>query len=352
MPFSFASGVITVTGGATSGTVTSAAASRNTDTTKTWTTNQGADRHVWIHTGPGTGQIRKIVSSTAITLTVSPAWTSAITGASQYIVAHNFADVKSANDAGSWGVVARNGNQFQLSARIFIGDGIAANRGFFGDVNKSISWLASSVPAYTNFWSTSHICMKDHSAVAFGSVLNEANKTSTDGCSFLTEATAGVVWFISRCTISGGVPASNNATVFVNSCKFHQSVPTIRAIVYTLSLTGESMFRNCEFDRAEFNPGQADSYNITAQGAQYGFGRVLGGCERVTVVGVANEAAYTHPTGESSAVFRNLKTRNCGTWFGFLGNVTMDCFIVNTEAEVNKYQLPGGRWNRKAMGAI
>lgn len=62
MPFSFASGTITVTGGATSGTATSGASTTLTDTSKSWTTNQWAGRHVWIHTGTGAGQWR-VVSS-------------------------------------------------------------------------------------------------------------------------------------------------------------------------------------------------------------------------------------------------------------------------------------------------
>ena len=78
--------------GQVSGTVTAATATTLTDSTQSWTVNYGAQPnpgqpyYAAIISGPGTGQIRPIVSSTANSVTVTPAWDETPTAASGYVV--------------------------------------------------------------------------------------------------------------------------------------------------------------------------------------------------------------------------------------------------------------------------
>jgi uncharacterized phage protein gp47/JayE len=52
------------------GTVTSATATTAVDTTKNFTTNEWTGHYFWITNGTGTGQVRKVLSNTATTITV------------------------------------------------------------------------------------------------------------------------------------------------------------------------------------------------------------------------------------------------------------------------------------------
>lgn len=334
MAFSFASAtsIVTVTGGADSGAITSGASTMLTDTAKSWTTNQWAGRHVWIHSGTGEGQIRVISSNTSNALTIDRAWTTTPNNTSQYIIAHNFVDLKAANDSGSWGVVTGSGSQYRLSARLVLGDGTSGNRGFFGDLNESITFSLTSLPGFADYWSATHINVRDFSAVAFGRVLNATNKTSADGCSFLTEASSsGLAFPILRATAAGGIPTLSNATIHVVSSKFYRT--TARTLIYVNSLTGDSFFWNCDLDRVEYSPGNAGTYNVNIQGGQFGISRSSGSFDRAIVANISADAVYTNITGEASATFRNLVTRNVGTWFSFQGAVTLDCYMVNPDAD-------------------
>lgn len=339
--------VIIVTGGATSGTATSGGSTTLTDTSKSWTSNQWANRHVWIHTGTGAGQIRVVSSNSANALTVSRAWTTNPDSTSQYIVAHNFVDLKAANDAGSWGHVTGGNGQYRVEgARIEIGDDTTANRGFFGDVNKTISFSANSVGAWsgTEYWRGCHITVKSFGGIAFGRVLNEANRTSADGCSILTEA-SGVVFPIFGARNNGNNSANPNL-IHLASTKFFTTNPSVRSIfgTNTPSAAG-SIVWNSDFDRTEFNPGNADTYNVTIQGAMFGTSRASGSFNRVVIANMSAAAAYTHKEAEVSATFRNLVTRNVGSWFQFDnsgGPTTIDCFMVNPDPDVRSISAPNG----------
>jgi hypothetical protein len=349
MALAFASGTITVTGGATAGTATSGSTTTIADTGKSWTTNQWAGRHVWIHTGTGNGQWRVVLSNTATVLTVDRAFSAAINNTSQYIVAHNFADVLAANNAGSWGVVSGAGSQYRLAARIFIGDGTSGNRGCFGDLNKSITFTSGSITsaAFTgaDFWSYTHILLKDFSAMLFGNVLNAANKITVDGMSFLSEVVSppGIAFTIGRYNIAGTIPANPSLAV-IASCKFGRTAS--RTIFYVPATNGESYLWNCDFDRVELNPGVLDTFNVTVQGGIYGAARVAGPFDRAIVAGIAGPAVYASPLGEvAGTTFRNLITRNCTSWFQFFDNPTLDVFMVNPDPDVRTITAvgtPGG----------
>src|SRR3990170_3877777 len=56
------------------------------DATKSWTTNEWANAVALIVAGPGKGEFRKISSNTATALTVSPAWDTTHTTASDYVI--------------------------------------------------------------------------------------------------------------------------------------------------------------------------------------------------------------------------------------------------------------------------
>ncbi|MEM3541205.1 MAG: hypothetical protein QXF86_03245 [Candidatus Bilamarchaeaceae archaeon] len=56
------------------------------DTTKTWTTDQWKDKFVVISNGSGVGQIRKIQSNTATTLTLYNNWSTLPDSTSQYVI--------------------------------------------------------------------------------------------------------------------------------------------------------------------------------------------------------------------------------------------------------------------------
>jgi hypothetical protein len=351
MALAFASGTITVTGGATAGTATSGSTTTIADTGKSWTTNQWAGRHVWIHTGTANGQWRVVVSNTATVLTVNRAFSVAINNTSQYIVAHNFADLLAANDAGSWGVVTGAGGQYRLAARIFIGDNTAGNRGCFGDLNKSITFTSNSITSSgfggSDFWSYTHILLKDYSAMLFGNVLNAANKVTADGVSFLSEVVSppGISFIIGRYSITGGIP-SNPSLAVIASCKFGRL--SARTLFYTLVTTGESYLWNCDFDRVELNPGVIDTYNVTVQGGLYGVARVAGPFDRAIVAGIAGPAVYANPIGEAAGTtFRNLITRNCNSWFEFNAGPTLDVFMVNPDPDVRTITAQGATGSAK-----
>src|SRR5262249_36770528 len=56
------------------------------DTTQSWTVNQWAGFEVKITSGPGTGQVRTILSNTTTQLTLSMAWTTTPNSASTYAI--------------------------------------------------------------------------------------------------------------------------------------------------------------------------------------------------------------------------------------------------------------------------
>jgi hypothetical protein len=344
MPFSFASGVITVTGGATSGTATSGASTTLTDTGKSWTTNQWAGRHVWIHTGTGAGQWRVVSSNTSNTLTVDRAFTTTPNNTSQYIVGHNFADLLAANNSGSWGVVTSSGNQYRLAARIFIGDGTSGNRGFFGDMNESVTFTSNSISTAaftgTDYWAYYHIHVRDFSGLTFGNVINEANKVTADGVSVLSEvASTGIAFPVGRTTQNGGIP-TNTALVSCVSCKFARTAA--RTLFYIMSMTGESYVWNCDFDRVELTSGNASVYNINLQGGLYGLSRVSGAFDRAIVAGISGPAVYANPSGEApGTTFRNLVTRNCTSWFEFNNSPTQDVFMINPDPDARTISNAG-----------
>jgi hypothetical protein len=70
VPFSLSINSVPITGQATSG-----AAGAITDTSKSWTINEHANRYIWITGGTGINQIRKIASNTSDTLTLTANWT-------------------------------------------------------------------------------------------------------------------------------------------------------------------------------------------------------------------------------------------------------------------------------------
>jgi hypothetical protein len=76
-----ASGKSAVASGASqqydNGTATGGSTTTLADTSKAWTTNVQANRAVTILSGTGAGQVGRIVSNTANTLTISVAWTTA-----------------------------------------------------------------------------------------------------------------------------------------------------------------------------------------------------------------------------------------------------------------------------------
>ena len=341
MAFSLASGTITVTGGATAGTATSGTTTTIADTGKTWTTNQWAGRHVWIHTGTGAGQWRVVASNTATVLTVDRAFSVSTNNTSQYIVAHNFADLLAANNTGTWGVVTGSGGQYRLSARLFIGDGTTGNRGCFGDLNKSITYTSTSIGGFTgNYWDSSHIVVKDFSALMFGNIINEANKVSADGVSVLSEVASSIAFILCRAGPSGGAPA-DPALVALLSCKLGRTA--VRTIHYSLTLSGDSYLWNTDFDRVEINPGNVDTYNITLQGGVYGASRVSGTFNRALIAGVSGPAVYAGPSGEVPGVtYRNLVTRSCNSWFEFNGGPIYDVFMVNPDPDVRTISVAGG----------
>src|SRR3989454_887749 len=78
--------VWTTTPDGTSKYVITAPSTKLADNTKAWTANQWAGRPVVINAGTGAGQTRTVVSNTADTLTVSPAWDPIPTGTSEYVI--------------------------------------------------------------------------------------------------------------------------------------------------------------------------------------------------------------------------------------------------------------------------
>ncbi|HEU0283166.1 MAG TPA: hypothetical protein VFQ99_05240, partial [Gallionella sp.] len=142
-------GHIKILGNKDSGTATSGAATTLTDTSKSWGVNTlNTDRSVYIHTGTGAGQTRRIASNTASILTVSVAWTTNPDATSQYVISSNYADVQSANDGGSWGVVTTQGRQVRMLTNMVLGDNTSGNRTYFSDFNKQVEF-AGTLPTFS-----------------------------------------------------------------------------------------------------------------------------------------------------------------------------------------------------------
>ena len=179
MGITYSSPRITITGGNDTGTATSGAVGSLTNTGKSWTTNAYAGRAVWIHTGTGAGQLRRIASNTATVLTVSHNFTTAPDSTSQYVVLYNIADVQVASTAGAWGVVTTTGTQIKIAADLVIGDG-STKSGLF-DYAKEL-WL--SVPSAAISGGTAVLCdTKAAAIICFGE--EDANALPLNGCRLL-----------------------------------------------------------------------------------------------------------------------------------------------------------------------
>lgn len=75
-----------------SGTAESSTSSTLTDDDKSWTSNAYADMQIWIYSGTGAGQIRKIESNDSDTITVTTDWTTNPDDTSKYRVVYSASD--------------------------------------------------------------------------------------------------------------------------------------------------------------------------------------------------------------------------------------------------------------------
>lgn len=96
-------------------TVTGSSTTALGDTSKTWTTNQHANRAVTITAGTGSGQTGRIVSNTATVLTIATAWASAPDATSVYKISDDLHFAFSDGSANVYWVTDESSNQAILA---------------------------------------------------------------------------------------------------------------------------------------------------------------------------------------------------------------------------------------------
>jgi len=153
------SSIITLTGGYSSGTVTlSVGTYYLSDTSKSWTVNSLAGRHVWMTSGANIGKCFPIRSNTATQILFGPPITYNLNNAIQYtapaagiavgdkyIVSYNVEDVRLADVAGSWNLVTDDSETRQINkgfswvykirAQIYL-SGSSGSECLFGGMNQ------------------------------------------------------------------------------------------------------------------------------------------------------------------------------------------------------------------------
>jgi hypothetical protein len=335
MAITYASNTITISGAFSSGTATSGSTTTLTDTSKSWSNMAG--RQVWIHTGAGAGIVAKIASNTATVLTFDRTLPTALNNTSQYIVGHAFYDIWVANNSGSWGVVDRDNNQFSLRAKIVVGDGTIANRAFLADTSKDIQFESGTIGAFVGaqYWNSSLIRWADYSGVAFGNVLNDANKTTHEGVTIRNLNTD--TSFLMGGANANTAPTGNPVVMQLAGCQIigvGSNVTTGRTIIATGDALGQSIMWNTSgMNGVELSPYNLDIYNSQISSAQFGAARFNGAVDKLTIASIntSNAPLYTHTVGEVSATFKNVFLRNNGYLFGIQTGCTLDCFLINPE---------------------
>ncbi len=122
MSITYSSPYITITGGKDSGTASAGSTTTLTDSSKSWATNAFANYDIAIVTGTGLNQVARIISNTATVLTFDLPVVIAPANGSTYIIQYTLADVKAANDAGTWGQVTQTQETYTIAQRLTIGD--------------------------------------------------------------------------------------------------------------------------------------------------------------------------------------------------------------------------------------
>ena len=120
----------------------------------------------------------------------APSNTITVTGYTEGVPC-TFLDVWNADQAGGWGVVAKQGtHQFELSCKIKVGDGV--NASYLGDVDVQIVFVDGIVTAAgENLFE-----LTANSFTTFGTLVSAADKTSKQGIDILNlESTSWVYLF-------------------------------------------------------------------------------------------------------------------------------------------------------------
>ncbi len=99
---------------------------------------------------------------------------------------NTFADIKTANDNGGWGVVTQQDRQFNIAAAIVIGDGSTTT--WFIDTNLLIE-ITKAQSTYKNFNKGAFIYVRSGANFRLGKVLDSTDKTTGSGCTVITKPT-------------------------------------------------------------------------------------------------------------------------------------------------------------------
>lgn len=332
MAITYASNTITISGAFSSGTATSGSTTTLVDSSKSWSSM--INRMVWIHTGTGAGTVAKILSNTGTVLTFDRTLSVALDSTSQYIVGHTFDDIWDADNSGSWGVVIKEGNQFSLSAKIVIGDGTTTNKAFLADVNKDIQFEDGTVGTFSggNYWNNALIRYSDYSGLALGNVLNDANKTTHEGCTLRNLDT-------DICLLMGGAdsdaaPSGNIVMLQLAGCQISGAGKSYRTIIASGDSVEQSIIWNTTLmNGVESSLYGTNVYNCSLYSGLYGLSRVTGTVDKLVLIGVGDAPLRTGTVGEVSATYKNVTLKGCGYFFYFNGDVTLDQYIINAETD-------------------
>jgi len=97
------------------------------------------------------------------------------------VAPNTFQDIKDANDAGVWGVVAQTENCFTFGCHLSIGDDETETH--FADTNKLVQFTAGVTTGNSQYC----IRLYDYVTFTLGAVVNADDKTTGDGCTILSK---------------------------------------------------------------------------------------------------------------------------------------------------------------------
>lgn len=231
----------------------------------------------------------------------------------------NFTDIYNADVAGSWGQVTRQcTNQFCFDCKVIIGDGSTVS--WFADTGKQVLFPNGSVAA-----AGKNFTIKANAHFRLGTLVNDANKVTKDGCCVYDYNAVSHVFIISADAAVGVCELYHCCFVGSGGRKLIDLYPGC-------STSSSKIYNTSVGSSCEISPLGASCYNVVLSSASYGFARVSGNVDKLTIVDTP-VPIYTHTTGEAAATFKNVRIRNCTYAFEFYKNTTIDQIMVNPDID-------------------
>ena len=248
--------------------------------------------------------------------------------------AYGFTDIYNADVAGGWGKVLKQGtNQFLFNAGIVIGD--ANTETYFADTKKEIVFPADLVIATVGgYQHMVHLTKNSH--FRLGILYSDVRKETGGGCT-IVDLHTGLTFPIGDGAGVGVPPIEAE----IYGCSF---IGTGRQLFSIVQATNQSKCYNTIFsDKFEVGGYKVNFYNVILTDAAYGFSRVQGNMDKITIMKITANGLYSHPIGESSSTFKNVIMKNVGVPFRFYSGCSLDQYLINPDFDV---------WNITFTGSV